>query len=234
MQLRPLLLLLAGALLTAPVVADKPSTLNREAGAWYLEDAVKQPVKIKVKTTSTVYSALNGQLPLGNLLEGQLATLVAVSERACRVRGRAVQGDIVGWIATSSLEIKDPSLLEKVRLTVERQKKVQELIDKRQIALGMTLAEVEQSLGKPDGGKSRIDKAGATQTYDYITYDRVPQTVTGRDPFGRIVQSIVYVKVENGRMSVSFEGGAVSAIETTKGPPQNSGVRIAPAPIIIF
>jgi hypothetical protein len=64
-------------------------------------------------------------------------------------------------------------------------------------------------------------------------YEKVPQVTTGRDAFGQIVQTIVYVKVEVGTLSLSFKDNVVDEIEETKGNPLgNGGVQIVPAPIL--
>jgi hypothetical protein len=63
----------------------------------------------------------------------------------------------------------------------------------------------------------------------------VPQTTTGRDAFGQLVQTVVYVKVEVGTLAVNFKDGVVSEIEETKGNPLGGGgVQIIPPPLFGF
>ena len=47
------------------------------------------------------------------------------------------------------------------------------------------------------------------------------------------MQTIIYVKVEVGTLSLSFQNGVVDEIEETKGNPLGSGgVKIVPAPVL--
>jgi hypothetical protein len=64
----------------------------------------------------------------------------------------------------------------------------------------------------------------------------VPQTTTGRDAFGQLVQTVVYVKVEVGTLSCQLQGRrVVSEIEETKGNPLGAGgVQIVPPPLFGF
>jgi hypothetical protein len=69
---------------------------------------------------------------------------------------------------------------------------------------------------------------------EYSIFDKVPQVMTGRDPYGNLVQNVVYVKVETGTLSVSLKDGIVDTIEETKGAPLGGGgVKIVPGPIFI-
>ena len=134
----------------------------------------------------------------------------------------------------ADLQSSDPNLHDNLKKLFERQQKVQALIAANEVALGMTVDEVEQSLGKPSRRSSRVTAAGREDSLEYSTYDRVPQVVTGRDPLGRIVQSVVYVKVETGSLSVTFKDRIVTAIEEKKGNPLgNGGVKIVVPPVIL-
>jgi hypothetical protein len=211
------------------------SNLNRESGAVYLEDLGKSGIRVRIQDTVTAYSDLTGQRPLGNVLAGQTAELVAYSPRAVRVRAQAAQGGIVGWIAARAIVEPQPGFFEKLTALAERQKQVAELIAKKEVAIGMTPDEVRAALGKPEEQTSKLERAGSTMTWGYITYDRVPQYTWGRDVFGRAVRQLTYLKVETGRFSVIFENNAVASIESTKGPPgPNSRVKIVVPPIIVW
>ena len=143
-------------------------------------------------------------------------------------------GDVAGWMSKNDLIAADPNLHENLKKVFERQQKVQALIESNEVALGMTVEEVEQSLGRPARRSSKLTAAGRHDVLEYATYDRVPQTVTGRDPYGRLVQSIVYVKVETGTLSVTFKDNIVEAIEEKQGNPLGTGgVKIVVPPIIM-
>jgi hypothetical protein len=224
------------AVLAASVFGQpaKKSNLTREKGAIYVEDFTSEPIKLRVKASAPVYGTLQGQRSLGVLLPDQLATLVAFSEKACRVRSRARHGDVVGWVGIKYLEAREPDFFDKLTRMAERQKQVEELIDRKEVAIGMTADEVLQAMGKPDAESSRVDSNSEALTFQYITYDRVPQRNLVRDRFGRLYQTITYIKVETGRFTVNFDNGLVSSIESTRGKPNFSNAKIVVPPIDVF
>lgn len=210
------------------------SRLPEEPGTISIEGLLPKPVVVKVAHEAVIYYNADLQRPLGSMAPGTVVTLVALSDTAYRVRGRARHGDVAGWLRQADVISPDPDLHANLKKVHERQQKVRELIANKEVALGMTLEEVRESLGKPARASRKVTAFGREDTLEYATYDRVPQTVTGRDPFGRLVQSIVYVKVETGTLSVQFKDNIVEAIEEKQGNPlRGGGVKIVVPPIIV-
>ncbi len=219
--------LVHGALPKATGIAPEPGTIS-------LEGVLPQPVRLVVRADAIIYYHATFDSALGNMAAGTVVTLAGLSETGYRVRGRARHGDVAGWMKIADLQSKDPLLHEKLKAFYERQKQISELVGNHQVALGMTLDEVQQSLGKPTRKSSRVTAAGREDKVEYAVFEKVPQVMTGRDPYGQLVQSTVYVKVEVGTLSISFKSGVVEAIEETKGNPlQGGGVKIVPIPIIL-
>ncbi len=211
------------------------SSLVQEDGAVYLEGLVKKEIKVRVTQAAPIYSTLQADRWLGNLFANQEVTLLAISEKAYRVRGQAKQGQVAGWVGRAMVEGLDEKTEQNLTKLHERQVLVNDLIDKRQVALGMTQEEVRESLGEPSKTNVKVDKDGQTGSFEYITYDRVPQTQTAFDQFGRPYQAVTYLEVETGKVSIGFEKGIVSSIEESEGADlQAGGVRIVPPPIIVF
>jgi hypothetical protein len=229
-------ILAALGLLAIPVASPAAlrSNLTREKGAIYVEDFSDTVIKLRVKAAAPVFNNLQGERSLGVLVPDQLATLVAFSEKACRVRARAGHGDVVGWVGTGFLESKDPDLFDKMKRVAERQRQVQELIARKEVAIGMSPDEVIEAVGKPDAESSRTDASSQLLTFEYITYDRVPQRTLARDRFGRLYNTITYIKVETGRFTVNFSDGAVASIATTKGEPKFNNSKIVVPPVNIY
>ncbi len=207
------------------------SHLTREKDALYLEDVLKKPIRLKVKSDAIVYNNLVAERRLGVIPAGTVVNVIAVNDRALRVRGKAEHADVSGWVGKSFLEELDPRVTENLTKMLERQKLVEELIQKKIVALGMTSAEVERVLGPPSKRTSRVDKGGQFEVYDYIAYKLVPQQVAQRDQTGQIFYTLVNTKVETGRRSVTFENHIVSAIEESEQKGGRSSV--VPAPIEI-
>lgn len=224
------------ALVEASAGPKEKSSLSREPGAIYLEDILDKPVKLKVKAdvSPPIFSRLNAKLKLGRMVPGTEVTIDAISEKAYRVRGKATHGGVVGWMSPKYLETKDPEFFAKMTKAHERYLQVQELIEAKEVGLGMTVGEVEQSLGRPTASKTAVDKEGSHVALEYTTYEKVARTETRRDIYGRLYNTTIYVKVPVGNLVVHFKEGVVTRIEEEIGVPPEGGVKIVPAPIIVF
>ena len=227
-------LLLAGATLAQTGQRSRLAE-QTDPGAIYVEDILPKAVRLTVAAESIIYYQSNMQRALGAMAAGTPVQLVAMSDAGYKVRGRARHGDVAGWMKQADLISPDPRLPEKLKAFYERQKKVDELIANKQVALGMTSAEVEASLGRPSRKSAKVTAAGREEVLEYSIFDKVPQITTGRDQFGNLVQTTIYIKMEVGRLTLNFQNGAVSEINETMGNPLGTGgVKIVPVPITIF
>jgi hypothetical protein len=212
---------------------NKSSLQSLEPGTFSVEGMTPKPIVLKVQLESPMYPTSKFQGAIGSFAPGTLVTLIAMSDTAYRVRGRARHGDVAGWIRQADVLSADPNLAANLKKLYERTKKVEELIQNHQVALGMTSQEVQASLGKPSRTSAKINAAGKEEKLEFSIYEKVPQTTTGRDAFGQLVQTVIYVKVEVGTLSVSFKDGVVAEIEETKGNPLGGGgVQIIPPPLV--
>ncbi|MCW0220978.1 MAG: hypothetical protein OJI67_21805 [Prosthecobacter sp.] len=211
----------------------KKSTLAVEPGTIDVEYLLPKAVTLKVLQESPIYTRSTMDTALGSMAPGTLVKLAGLSDTGYRVRGRARHGDVSGWMRMSDLLSPDPNLVANLKKLHQRQTEVEALIANKQIALGMTTEEVQASLGKPNRKSSKLSAAGKEEKLEYVVYDRIPQYNTGFDGLGRPVQTVVYIKVETGSMSVNLKNSVVESIEETKGNPLGSGgVKIVPGPII--
>jgi hypothetical protein len=235
------LVLSVGALLLVVAIdasADLPprqSSLLAEPGAINLE-GIKgaSNVRLTVAQDGYIYYHAIMDRVLGTMKAGTPVTLIAMSETAYRVRGRAAHGETAGWMPIAALQSPDPQLAEKLKALYTRQQQISELTANRQVALGMTSEEVQQSLGKPTRRNTRIAIIGREERLEYAIFESVPQVMTGRDQYGQLVQSVVYIKVETGTLTLHLKNGVVDTIEETKGTPLGGrGIKIVPAPIFL-
>jgi hypothetical protein len=229
-------LLLVLGTLSAPAqlsTSRRSSLLAPEAGTMDVEGLLKKPPVLKVLREAPIYTRSTMDQALGSMAPGTLVTLVGISDHGYRIRGRARHGDVSGWMRIQDLLSPDPNLVPNLKKLHDRQMQVDELIANHQIALGMTAEEVMASMGKPNRKSSKLNALGRNETYEYVVYDRVPQYTTSVDAFGRPIQTVVYVKVETGSLSVVMKDGVVESVEETKGDPLGGrGVKIVPGPII--
>ncbi len=212
------------------------SDLVKEEGAIYLEGMVEPEVVVNISTQVPAYTTLKGDRWIGTLAPNQNAVLLAVSDKAYRVRGKAKQGQIAGWVSKAAVAGLPESFEKNLREYYERHQIVQELIDNHQVALGMRVDEVIASIGPPDKRSSKLNSDGRTDQLEYISYERVPQTVTTYDAFGRPVPTTRYVEVESGRVTIDFENETVTSISETEGIDLAgaSGYHVVPPPIFLF
>lgn len=224
---------LLAAIALAPAFAQAGAVI-REPGAVYLEDFVKQPVKLATLADTQIFYQSDLARYLGTLRKGQLVELQAVGENAYRVRGKAQQGQVAGWVSAASLTPLKADFLENLRKNAARKTEVDALISKNEVAVNMTPDEVTKALGKASKKTSRLDANGREEVWEFIRYERVPQEVTGYDREGRLVRTITYVKVPNGKLAVTFMNNLVSALEQSEGTfDRDARVRIVTAPFAI-
>lgn len=211
---------------------NRSSLQNVEPNTFVIEGRTPKPIILKVQIEAPVYPTSKFQGALGSFAPGTVVKLVAMSDTAYRVRGHARHGDVVGWVRLTDVQSSDPNLYANLKKLYERTRQVDDLIQHKQVALGMTSQEVQASMGKPSRKSSKITAAGKEEHLEYSIYEQVPQTSTGLNAFGQIVQNVVYVRVEVGTLSLSFKDNVVSEIEEVKGNPlRGGGVRTVPPPV---
>ena len=233
-RILPCLLAVVFALSAAPVRQAFAGGLPRERGALYLDDFLDQPYRLKVLTPGPIYFNADQKRFLGTLRGGQLVELQAVSDNGslCRVRGQAFQGQVAGWIDARFLSPIDPLFIGGLHRSLARRERVKTLVAANEVALGMTPSEVTASLGAPPRRSSRTDVGGVSEKWEYIRYEQVARQVSGVDPFGRVVSSIVYERVPVGSFAVVFVNSLVSAIEQSEGNLAGAAqVKIVPPPV---
>lgn len=218
------------------LVLHSPAEMSvfHEPGAAYLADLFNKPLKLKVLKPAPIYFDAPMTRNLGMLPEGQIVEVQAILDDELRVLGKARQGQVSGWLPSSYLEALDPDFVTKLKAAALRKTQIDALIEKNEVAMGMTNDEVTKSLGKPPQTKQRQDATGVSEVWDYIRYERVPQETTGYDTLGRLVTSVVYVKVPNGKLSISFANGIVSAVEQSEGTLQSGNKITVVAPPIVL
>ena len=233
-----ILLVVASLLfLTDPVAGQlRPrSNLSREPGAIYLEDFLDDRVRMGVPKAISIYATAERKRSVGQLKQRSMVEILAMKDDLYRVRGKARHGQVSGWVLAEQLISKNKDLAANLRKMYERQLVVQDLIDKNQVALGMTLDEVQASMGKPSRKSSKLTKEGRADTYEYVTYDEVPQHRYVRDGFGNLIRQTIYIRVETGKVAISFRDEVVESIEETEGEPRaGAPVRVVPIPIEIW
>ncbi|MFT5468790.1 MAG: hypothetical protein ACI8UO_003902 [Verrucomicrobiales bacterium] len=212
--------------------------LSREAGAIYLEDFMDpdDQVVLRVAHAAPVFYQLDGARRLGTLRPGHDAEVIAISNKAYLVRAKAEHVDVVGWVTPKAFQAHSgKDFVAALKELYKRQVLVNDLIAKRQVALGMTIPEVKLALGDPDRVNQTIEAEGRKDSLEFITYEKVLQPVTRYDQSGVPFRDYVYVKVETGKTTIDFKDEIVTGIHNTEGAPKlGAGVTIPVRPALIF
>ena len=226
----------------------------REPGAIYLSDFHERLPRFRLTAPAPCYFEATMKRFAGKLRFPQAVQLDAISaEGMLRIRGNAQQGGVAAWIEPQYVAGLPENYLEIALRAEQRRRQVEDLIARGEVAIGMSLEEVGRSLGKPQKRSSRTSRDGATQTFEYIKYKLIPQTVytpayvqslTGYRPEpGKKLQTVVvrggygydastvYVKVPVGTVTVGFVNGLVETVEESEGTLAGANATIVVPPV---
>jgi len=217
----------------AQIKKDRRSLLDSDPEVVYLETVLKKPIELRVEKAAPVFSDKEGKHRLGTLKANQNVKLEAITDKIYRVRGEGVHDGIAGWVAPWAFSSKDPKFVEHLKEFYEREIVVRDLIEAKQVAVGMTMDEVGRSKGKPNKTSVRKTNEGQTGRWEYVEYDELKHYVTRIDPVtGAAYRVLSHItQVESGNFAVEFVNDVVTAIEESK---ENKGgnVRIIVPPVL--
>ncbi len=203
-------------LLVLPLTAmpEKP-----EKNVVYVEEFAPKGIKLKVEKPGWVYATPKGGRKRGSLLTGIEVELVSITDKAYFVRGKKAGGiGVSGWVVPAAFSSKDPDFIKKLKKVHARQLVVRDLIAKKQVAIGMTGAEVSQVLGKPTKTTARRNAKGQTQVWEFIEYEKIKHYTNYQDPVtGGIYRRFSHTtREEKSKTVIELENGYVTATEVTE------------------
>ena len=212
---------------------QRSSLLENDPEVVYLSRYLDKPLKLKVVKDAPIFSDRQGKIRLGTLVAGQTVPVEAITDKIYRVRGRGTRDGVAGWVAPWAFTAEDPDFVARLKEYYTRQIEVQRLIDARQIAVGMTLQEVEMALGKPVKTNLRRTEKGQSGRWEYIEYEEVKHYINRVDPHtGAVYRQLSHItREEKSRTDVEFEYDVVTAIEESENR-EGGRVRIVVPPLI--
>ena len=190
-----------------------------EKGVVYVEEFAPKGIKLKVEKPGWVYSTKQGGRKRGSLKVGIEVELVSFTEKAYFVRGKRDNGiGVSGWVSPASFSSKDPKFVEKLKQVHARQLLVRALIEKKEVAIGMTPEEVSKIHTRPTKTKVKRTAKGQTTIWEFIKYETVSHFNTVRDPYtGQIFRQLTHTtNEEKSKVVIEFENGFASSIEISK------------------
>jgi hypothetical protein len=213
------LLWVAGAILslTGQVQAEGESTSElRDPAVLYFDQTLPEPFEAKLLQATDVFSGKDLSLRLATLPAGYKVKLVGLDQDLCLIQTQYQSNTVYGWIELKNIPPLDPQMVDAARKNQAFRDAVTQAIKDRKVIEGMTLNDVQQSLGRPTRTSFRKEEKGRIDTWSYITYENIPQYTYGRNALGQIVQLVTYVKVPVGETTIEFSDGRVTAIEQHK------------------
>ena len=217
---------LVAVLMSGSLQAQRPSLLDSDPEVVYTKDFAAEKIELLVAKPGSVYSSKkgkNGGTLLGQLKKDTKVELIGFNENAYQVRGTSVRGGISGWVSPKALASKDKDFIENLKRVYQRQIQVRSLIANREVAIGMSMNEVVQSLGRPTKTKLRQTAKGQTGQWEYIEYEEVKHFQSVFNPVTRsYFRQFTHVTQEEvSKIVVEFEEDVITAIEQT----EDSGFR---------
>lgn len=213
----------------------KTSLLDNDPDVIYLNQYVAKPIKFLTVDNANIYSSKKGNASrkLGVFKPGSEVTLLAMNATAYRVSGKGKHGKISGWVSPKKLASKDPKFVENLQLLYKRQILIKQLIANKEVAIGMTIKEVSQSLGEPTKKTSKVTKDGKTGQWDFIVYEEQKHYNYFTDPrSGQTYRKLSHItNEEKSKISVEFVNNVVTSVTTMEdnGPDK---IKIITPPII--
>jgi hypothetical protein len=213
---------------------QRPSLLENDPEVVYLSRFIDKQVELKVVKDAPIFSDRQGKIRLGTLVAGQTVPVEAITDKIYRVRGRGTRDGVAGWVAPWAFSANDPDFVTRLKEYYNRQIEVQRLIDARQIAVGMTIREVEMALGEPGKTSLRRTENGQSGRWEYVQYEEVKHYITRVDPAtGAVYRQLSHVtQEEKSRTDVEFEDDVVTVIEESED--RQGGRRRIVVPPLVF
>lgn len=233
MKIAATLIAITISLASSVSAAPKKSLLNNDPDVIYLNEHINRTIHLLVVKPATIYATKKGGRRLGAFKANTKVELLAMTDKAYRVKGKASHAGVTGWVSPKLLASKDKNFISNLKKLYERQMIVKELIANKDVAIGMTLDEVRQSIGEPTETEVKQTREGTSGKWDYVITEEHKHYNLVRDPLtGRVYRQLSHITTEEkARTTLEFKDDVITSVTRKK----NNGpgkVRIVPAPII--
>jgi len=197
----------------------------------YLEEWKQPTLHLKALYRTPITFSHDPRSVVAYLAPGEVVEIVGLGEAQHYVAARIATGTTRGWVDAQALEAPSAGLLAKLRALREKTQAHRELIERHEVAVTMTRAEVRASLGKPDRISQLHTGDGLQEQWFYTVYRYQPYYVQSHDSDGQPQQVVSYRREPGGLKVVTFQNDEVVRIgeeeKEEAGPP--SPVVVPPA-----
>ncbi|MFD2159474.1 hypothetical protein ACFSW8_11225 [Rubritalea tangerina] len=213
--MKPLISLVTAALwLCVSQMSMAQSRLDNDPDVVLFESDKKMTLLV-VKPT-TVFATKKGGRKLGTYPEDTKLQLLGMTDKGYKVKGKAKHSMVTGWVSPKNLASTKPKFVEELKKHYEREMAIRELIANKEVAIGMTIGEVQKSIGEPTKKESRLTKEGRSGKWEFIKGKEQKHYTNTVDPrTGQVFRRFSHVTVEEQeKLTVEFENDVVTAISS--------------------
>jgi len=194
-------------------LSAKPSLLEDDPDVVYFEDS---GMEFLVLQPTTVFATKKGGRRLGVYPIDTRLRLLAMTNQGYRVKGKAKHSLVSGWVSPKNLASKDLGFVESLKKHYEREMQIRKLVASKEVAIGMTIMEVQRSIGDPTKKQSRVTKDGRSGSWEFVkAKEQKHYTTTVDRQTGQAFRRFSHVTLEETeKLTVEFVNNVVTAISS--------------------
>jgi hypothetical protein len=186
-----------------------PAAEIRYDDVIYLDEWKQPTLHLKALQRTPVTFSRDPRSVVAYLAPGEVVEIIGLGEAQHYVAARIATGTARGWVDAQALEAPPAGLLAKLLGIRDKAQAHRELIERHEVAVTMTHAEVRASLGKPDRTSQLHAREGAQEQWFYSVYRYQPYYVQSRDASGQLQQVVSYRREPAGHKVITFQNGEV-------------------------
>ena len=192
----------------------------RYANVIYLDESKQPAIHLKTLHRTPITVSRDPSSVLAYLAPGEMVEILGLGETQHYVAARVATGAAKGWVDAEALETPPEELLAKLHARREKAQAHRESIERHEVTLTMTRAEVHASLGKPDRTSRLRTREGEEEQWFYTIYKYLPYYTQSYDGNGQPRQVVSYRREATGHKVITFRND--EAVEIAEEPEEKA------------
>lgn len=208
-----------------------PSAEIRYDDVVYLDEIHAKPLPLKTTQGVALTLSRDQSTIVAYLPKSQIVWVLGFGDGRDYVETVISTGKAKGWIDVEALEDAPADIREDIEKRVKTARHFKQLIAKHEIDQGMSKAQVQSALGKPEDRSRSQEGDKVEEQWVYRVYKSVPQ----RDVYyvdGKPYERIYYKKVLSGGKTVTFRNDQVIGIKDEDKTPEPGNTTIVTPPAV--
>jgi len=207
-----------------------PAADTRYDDVIYLDGLNQPSLHLKALRRTPVMFSRDLDSTIGYLAARQTVEVIGVGEEQDVVSTRVATGPVQGWVDAQALEAPPAELIAKLRARAEQAQANRGLIERHEVAVGMTRGDVKASLGRPDRTAGIRTRQGDEEQWFYTIYQYLPYYTRDNDANGNPRQQVSYRREPSGHKVVTFHNDEVVEVTDQQEEKQFApGITVLPA-----